>query len=193
VRQWRIAAAADRTAPEPFTHCRVSRREQVAALQSHRRHRPCGGAPGGPAVGDLFAAWGAERVNPPCPWNHPRRRRHRQHTRRKPDFPRRRTGEPIPDRPVSRRYDHVEDTLADPNQAGRKTCTWRRGRVANEFSLPSARRDRPARTDCSGQARSNAVDGRWPLRAHRSAPARRRDASAMAPSWDRCPRLSGMR
>jgi hypothetical protein len=28
VRQWRIVAAADRTAPEPFFHCRVSRREQ---------------------------------------------------------------------------------------------------------------------------------------------------------------------
>ena len=107
--------------------------------------------------------------------------------------PSNRGADPRSRRVSSPAYDHVEDTLADPNQAGRKTCTWRRGRVASECSRLSARQDRPARTDCSGQGRSNAVDGRWLLRVHRSAPARRRDASATAQSWDRCPRLSGMR
>jgi hypothetical protein len=61
---------------------------------------------------------------PACPSNHPRRRRHRPHTRRKTRFstptnpgapaaPARWGGnrEPIPDRPVSRRYEHVENAL----------------------------------------------------------------------------------
>ena len=38
------------------------------------------------------------------------------------------------------------------------------------------------------KGRSNAVDGRWPLRAHRSAPARPEMPVRCAPSWDRCPR-----
>ena len=42
--------------PNRFTHCRVSRREQSLRPSPHRRHRECGGAPGGSAVGDLFAA-----------------------------------------------------------------------------------------------------------------------------------------
>ena len=51
---------------------------------------------------------------PPCRSNHPRRRRHRQHTRRKTRFstPSNRS-EPIPDRPVSRRYEHVENALVE--------------------------------------------------------------------------------
>jgi len=55
VRQWRIVAAADRTAPEPFFHCRVSRREQ-SLRPSHTVVTDSAAVPGGPAVGDLFAA-----------------------------------------------------------------------------------------------------------------------------------------
>ena len=37
MRQWRITAAADGTAPEPFCGYRVSRCSQVASAQPHRR------------------------------------------------------------------------------------------------------------------------------------------------------------
>jgi len=57
VRQWRITATADRTAPDPFAYCRGSRREQslrpshiVVTSQTVRR------LTGGSRVGDLFAA-----------------------------------------------------------------------------------------------------------------------------------------
>jgi len=57
VRQWRITATADRTAPDPFAYCRGSRREQslrpshiVVTSQTVRR------LTGESRVGDLFAA-----------------------------------------------------------------------------------------------------------------------------------------
>ena len=58
VRQWRITATAHRTASEPFTPLSRVAARPVAPPQPHRRHiaDPCGGPPGGPWVGDLFAA-----------------------------------------------------------------------------------------------------------------------------------------
>jgi len=59
VRQWRITATADRTAPEAFlpaVACRGATSRSAPATPSSLR-RPCGGSPGGPWVGDLFAAW----------------------------------------------------------------------------------------------------------------------------------------
>ena len=54
---------------------------------------------------------------PPCPSNHRRRRRHRQHARRKTRFSTPSNREPIPDRPVSRRYVHAENALADRDRS----------------------------------------------------------------------------
>ena len=151
VRQWRIAAAADRTAPEPFYRlsgvaARTSRcAPATPSSQTVRRRtgRDCGRRPvrgvrseegksglearQAPSLGIRHRRTGqlVTETIPPCPSNHPRRRRHRQHTRRKTRFstlsnpgpptrtPARWGGnrEPIPDRPVSRRYVHVENAL----------------------------------------------------------------------------------
>ena len=152
MRQWRIAAAADRTAPEPFYRLsRVAARTSRCApatpsSQTVRRRtgRACGRRPvrgvrseegksglearQAPSLGIRHRRTGqlVTETIPPCRSNHPRRRRHRQHTRRKTRFstpsnpgpptrtPARWGGnrEPIPDRPVSRRYVHVENALA---------------------------------------------------------------------------------
>ena len=145
-RQWRIAAAADRTAPEPFYPLSRVAARTFAAPQPHRRHKQCGGSPDGPAVAcgrrpvrgvrseEGKSGLEARRAPSPeirhrhtgqlvietmpaCPSNHPRRRRHRQHTRRKTRFSTPSNREPILGRPVSRRYDVDKRRLRRLRQA----------------------------------------------------------------------------
>ena len=146
MRHWRITATADRTAPEPF--CPLSRvaartsrcapatpSSQIVWRRTGRDccRRPVRGVRSEEGKSGLEARQAPSleirhrrtgqlvtETIPPCPSNHPRRRRPRQHTRRKTRFSTPSNRSRSQTRPVSRRYEHVENALdANTDRVGR--------------------------------------------------------------------------
>ena len=169
MRQWRIAAAADRTAPEPFYRLsRVAARTSRCApatpsSQTVRRRtgRDCGRRPvrgvrseegksglearQAPSLGIRHRRTGqlVTETIPPCPSNHPRRRRHRQHTRRKTRFSTPSNPGP-PTRTPARWGGNREPILGPPGEPTLRTCRKR-------ASVASRHGDTGVRGDCEAE------------------------------------------